>query len=63
MMPMKNSTSSRIRIRMMTSSRQVAARHLGLIDGEAVDVVERIQLLLDVLLPALETETPGDERA
>ena len=61
MIPRKNSTSSKIRIRMMTSSSKWPRDIGDLLDGEAVDVVERIKLVLDVLLPAVETEARRGE--
>ena len=49
--PMKNSTSSRTRIRTRPARGTRRATMPVLLDGEAVDVVERLQLLPDAVLP------------
>ena len=51
MMPMKNSTSSKHQNEDDRRLEHLAAVHRRLIDGEAVDVVERLQLVLDRVLP------------
>ena len=62
MIPMKKSTSSKTRIADDRHLEQLAAHHAEVLDREAVDVVERLQLLADVRLPAIEVEAGADER-
>ena len=48
MIPMKKSASSNIRMITTAISRSSPRFHGGLIDGEAVDFVERLQLVADL---------------
>src|SRR5262245_35117647 len=40
---------------------QIRLRHAGLLDGELIDVVERVELVVDALLPGVEPDASGGE--
>ena len=48
-------------MRMIGQLEELAARDRDLFDGEAVDVVERLELVLDALPSTAEAEPGGDQ--